>query len=54
MVFFQIQKQPDVFITANGHPCLLIDMPGHFGTDGSQIIANLLSIDIKIDLTVVT
>jgi len=45
---------PDVFITANGHPRLLVDKSCHFGTDGFEIIANLLSIDIKVDLTVVT
>ena len=54
MVFFQIQKLPDVFIIANGHPCLFIDKPCHFGTNGFEIIADLLPIDIKIDLTVVT
>ena len=44
----------DVFITANGHPCLLIAKPCHFVANGFQIIADLLSIDIKVDLPVVT
>jgi len=44
----------DVLISFNGHPCLLIDKLGHFGTNGFQIIANLRSIDIKVDLPVVT
>jgi hypothetical protein len=44
----------NILLAADGHPGLFIDQLLHLCTDGAYIVANLLSVDEKIDPAVVT